>query len=97
MCTHGYPFKKIAMNSIELQIARWGNSLAIRLPATYARRAGVNEGDTLVLEEAPDGTLTLRPIRRFDRRAFLEEVQKHTASMPMGKSVIEEMRRDARY
>ena len=30
---------------MNLQIARWGNSLAVRIPAYYVRQIGVKEGD----------------------------------------------------
>lgn len=85
------------MKHIELQVERWGNSLAVRLPAEYAKRAGFSEGDTLVLEEATDGTLTWRPARYFDRSTFLKLVKATKSSMVMGDSVIDEIRRDARY
>ncbi len=84
------------MKTIGLQVARWGNSLAVRLPAAYAKRAGIRDGDALVLAEAPDGTLSIKPQRSFDRRAFSEQLQKRNADMPMGTSVIEKVR-NGRY
>ena len=30
---------------MRLQISKWGNSLAVRLPASYTKQAGVNSGD----------------------------------------------------
>ena len=30
---------------MDLQIAKWGNSLALRIPADYVRRIGIKEGD----------------------------------------------------
>lgn len=30
-----------------LQIAKWGNSLAVRIPAEYVRKIGIKEGDQL--------------------------------------------------
>ncbi len=49
------------MRVIELQVSKWGNSLAVRLPAAYAKRAGIKAGDLLALDEAGDGTLSLKP------------------------------------
>ena len=34
------------------QIVKWGNSLAIRIPKPVAEKAGVTEGDPIVLEAA---------------------------------------------
>ncbi|MBI2510250.1 MAG: AbrB/MazE/SpoVT family DNA-binding domain-containing protein, partial [Betaproteobacteria bacterium] len=31
-----------------MMVSKWGNSLAVRLPAASARRIGVGEGDTLI-------------------------------------------------
>lgn len=82
---------------IELNVSKWGNSLAVRLPAESARAIGVGEGDTLIAEVSPDGRLVLSPEGRIvDKgearrlRRFLER-QKETAS------VVEDMRRSARY
>ena len=38
-----------------IQIARWGNSLALRIPAQVACRLGVREGDTLDTHLTLDG------------------------------------------
>jgi len=35
--------------STSTQIARWGNSLGLRLPKAVAREANIEEGDTVVL------------------------------------------------
>ena len=35
--------------SINLQIAKWGNSLAMRLPSDLVRRFGLREGDRVSL------------------------------------------------
>ncbi len=46
-----------------LRIARWGNSLAVRLPRTLARDAGLGEGDEVEAALADDGAVTLRRCR----------------------------------
>ena len=43
-----------------LQIAKWGNSLAVRIPADYARQIGAKEGDQLEAHIGADGALNLR-------------------------------------
>lgn len=41
------------------QIVKWGNSLAVRIPKPLAERAGVGEGDPIVLE-AERGHISLK-------------------------------------
>lgn len=48
----------------ETTIAKWGNSLAVRIPRTIAAEARVSEGDHLVLVVAEDGSIVLRSSRR---------------------------------
>jgi antitoxin MazE len=47
-----------------LNIAKWGNSLAIRIPLPLAREAGLAEGDEVCLGFTKEGHLLLRPVRR---------------------------------
>jgi antitoxin MazE len=42
------------------QIGKWGNSLAVRIPGTYARDLGLEEGMTLDVTLL-EGNLVLRP------------------------------------
>lgn len=44
-------------------IARWGNSLAIRIPKALAERTRLSEGDQVTLEPTDDGGLVIRPAR----------------------------------
>ena len=46
------------------QVAKWGNSLAIRIPQDLVRQARLAEGDRLSLDLAGDGSIILRPRRR---------------------------------
>lgn len=45
---------------ISTQIARWGNSLGLRLPKSVAREAQVDEGDTVDVS-VKNGTIVIRP------------------------------------
>lgn len=82
---------------IELMVAKWGNSLAVRLPADSAKRIGVGEGDTLVAEVSSDGRLILapegRPIGKAESRRLRRFLNRQKETAP----VIAHMRRDARY
>lgn len=82
--------------TVNLQIAKWGNSLAMRLPADLARRFGLREGDSVEVQLTADGALTIRPAK-WSRRAFAAELAQARETLPMGRPVIEELRRSARY
>lgn len=42
------------------QVARWGNSLAVRIPKSMADAAHFNEGDTLILEVEAPGSIAMK-------------------------------------
>lgn len=81
---------------MKLRVGKWGNSLAVRLPADYVRRTGIKVGDTLQVSLTIDGGLSIRA-GKWDRKAFAQELSGACAKMPMGQSVIEELRRGAHY
>jgi antitoxin MazE len=82
--------------SISLQIAKWGNSLAMRLPADLVRRFGLRDGDSVEAQLTADGALTIRPAG-WSRRAFAAELAEAREALPLGRPVIEDLRREARY
>lgn len=83
---------------MKLQVAKWGNSLAVRLPVECVRAAGLQEGDSIEANITPAGEITLSPDKVFDKAAFLTRLAKLQAAMPMTEPVIERMRQEeARY
>ena len=80
---------------MNLQISKWGNSLAVRIPAGYVRSIGIKEGDRVQASLTSDGGISIHPVK-WDRKAFAREDASRNA-MPMGTSVIEELRRGERY
>jgi len=76
---------------MNLTIARWGNSLALRIPADYARRAGIKEGDNVQVSLTADGGIAIRPAR-WNRKLFAQELTRTRDAMPMGTSVMDEVR-----
>lgn len=42
-----------------MQVSRWGNSLAIRLPAAVVEALGLREGDDVILHAAGGRTLEI--------------------------------------
>ena len=82
---------------IELVVSRWGNSLAVRLPAASARRIGVGEGDKLVAEISSDGRLILaREGQRLDKKA-IASLRRFRSGQKETSPVVSKMRRKARY
>lgn len=82
---------------MRLQLAKWGNSLAVRLPVECTRAAGLKEGDTVEAEVTPVGEIKLTPATPFDKAGFLERLRKLHARMPMTTATVETMRREDRY
>ncbi len=82
---------------MRMQISKWGNSLAVRLPMEYIRAAGLKEGDELNAEVTPLGEIRLIPAQAFDKPAFLARLAEARRAMPMTTPVVEAMRREDRY
>jgi antitoxin MazE len=57
-----------------LQVKRWGNSLAVRIPAGLADTLHLQE-DTDIEISAEDGALVIKPagVKKFSMARFLEE------------------------
>ena len=81
---------------MNLHIAKWGNSLAVRIPMEYIRRTGLKEGDTVKASLTVDGTMVIRA-EAWDRKAFTAELAQTRNSMKMGTSVMDELRSGTRY
>ncbi len=81
---------------MDLQIAKWGNSLALRIPSEVVRRLGLREGATVQAQLSIDGTLSIRPAQ-WNRRAFANELTEARNAMPISESVMQEVRSGARY
>jgi antitoxin MazE len=80
---------------MNLQINRWGNSLALRLPAALVKNLGVQEGSSvstrelgerlLALEDAPQAADALQA-----RRHLLAELEVLQRGMPVTQPVSKE-------
>jgi antitoxin MazE len=81
---------------VELQVTKWGNSLALRIPAEVVRRLGLREGATVQAQLTIDGTLSIRPAQ-WNRKAFAIELADVRSAMPISESVIQQVRSGARY
>ena len=81
---------------MNLAITKWGNSLAVRIPAELIKEIGVKEGDQLQAHWGTDGTSDLRPAN-WSRKAVGQELTRHSQQLPLGKSVMDVLRQEARY
>jgi antitoxin component of MazEF toxin-antitoxin module len=82
---------------MQLSVARWGNSLAVRLPSAAAKSMGVDEGDVLLAEVAPNGGLLLAPEARVVDRAAVRKLRRFLAGQALTEPVVVDMRRRTRY
>ena len=82
---------------MELMVSKWGNSLAVRLPAESAKKIGVAEGDTLIAEVSADGRLVLAPEGRAIGKAESRRLRQFLDRQKETAPVVREMRRRARY
>jgi antitoxin MazE len=65
-----------------MQVAKWGNSLAIRLPRSVVTALGLKEGDSVDIHLA--GARSLEVARAPDRRELLARLRKYRGRLPEG-------------
>ena len=82
---------------MELMVSKWGNSLAVRLPAESAKRIGVGEGDTLIAEVSADGRLVLAPEGRAVGKDESRRLRQFLGRQKETAPVVADMRSSARY
>lgn len=82
---------------MQSNIARWGNSLAVRIPAECLRATGLTEGAPVEIRVAANGELRLAPVHAFDKTRFLQSLKKLRRQMPESEPVVETLRASARY
>ena len=81
---------------MNIQISKWGNSLALRIPAAFIKEIQLKDGDRVEATLSKDGSLIIRP-QKLDRKAIAVELRAFRATLKMGKSVMDEIRSGARY
>jgi len=82
---------------MKLRISKWGNSLAVRLPAAFIKTMGAKAGDSVEAEIDSLGKITLASAQAFDRAAFMQKLRKFHAEVPMTAPSVAEMRKNERY
>ncbi len=74
----------------ETKIARYGNSLTVRLPVAIARELGLRDGDRVMLRTVDAGVLIERP-RRTRLEARLATVHGREAEAGAGRAAGAEL------
>ena len=64
-----------------MQVSKWGNSLAVRLPAAVVEVLGLKEGDDVEIDVAGARTLGVRRAEVGDRQA-LARLRKYRGRLP---------------
>lgn len=63
-----------------MQVSKWGNSLAIRLPAAVVEVLGLEAGDDVEIIVAGKGRLEVA--RKADARELLARLRKYRGALP---------------
>jgi antitoxin MazE len=64
-----------------MQVSKWGNSLAIRLPAAVVDVLGLKEGDDIQIRVAGEAEFEIA--RKPDNRALLQRLRQYRGSLPV--------------
>ena len=65
-----------------MRVAKWGNSLAVRLPSAVTEALGLKEGDDIEIEVAGARALELRA--KPAPRELLARLRKYRGRLPAG-------------
>ena len=63
-----------------MKVSKWGNSLAVRIPADLATELQLKEGDEIELRSAGDHELSVE--RKPKRQELIESLRKYRGRMP---------------
>ncbi len=85
------------MGAADLPVGRWGNSLAVRIPAKLAKELGVGEGSLLQAQVLGPARVRLSAKRPLDMKSFVARVRELRQTLPVTEPVVEELRRKSRY
>ena len=69
-----------------MQVAKWGNSLGVRLPMALVHQLGISEGDELVVVPATRraGSAAVKISREPSKIERLQAMRKHRGTLPEG-------------
>lgn len=71
-----------------MQVAKWGNSLGVRLPMALVHQLGISEGDELEVRPVKKKSKAALPAieisREPTREELLESMRKYRGAWPLG-------------
>ena len=71
-----------------MQVAKWGNSLGVRLPMALVHQLGISEGDELVVRPVKKKSKTAAPVievsRAPSKQELIESMRKYRGEWPDG-------------
>jgi antitoxin MazE len=71
-----------------MQVAKWGNSLGVRLPVALVQELGISEGDELEVRPVKRKTAKATPVVEVSKEAsvkeLLESMRKYRGRFPEG-------------
>jgi len=65
-----------------MQVSKWGNSLAVRLPKALVEKMGLSEGDEVDVVAVGERSVAID--KRSDEEAFIEKIRALQKPMPEG-------------
>ncbi|MGB7717806.1 MAG: AbrB/MazE/SpoVT family DNA-binding domain-containing protein, partial [Pseudolabrys sp.] len=74
--------KKLYISELVMQVAKWGNSLAIRLPRSVVEVLGLKEGDSIEIHVADRRSFAIE--KAPTSKQLLERLRKYRGRLPAG-------------
>ncbi|MGB6558399.1 MAG: AbrB/MazE/SpoVT family DNA-binding domain-containing protein, partial [Pseudolabrys sp.] len=74
--------KKLYISELVMQVAKWGNSLAIRLPRSVVEVLGLKEGDSIEIHVADRRSFAIE--KAHTSKQLLERLRKYRGRLPAG-------------
>lgn len=65
-----------------MQVSKWGNSLAVRLPAALVQELGLQVGDEVELVSSQSGAPVLELLRKPSREQAIESLRRYAGRLP---------------
>jgi antitoxin MazE len=65
-----------------MQVSKWGNSLAVRLPAAVVEALNLQDGDDIEIQVEGERSLSVRKMP--DQRELLARLRKYRGRLPKG-------------
>ena len=85
------------MGASDLSVGRWGNSLAVRIPAKLAKQLGVGEGSLLQAQVLGPARMSLSVKQPLDMKTFVHRVRALRQTLSATEAVMDDVRRKSRY